>query len=108
MTVLVLAGLILGSIGMFLWAVLFSRIVFDRYVKRHHLDVWRRLRDGRRAPMLSTDATYEMAVFRSRVNDDLGDRRLRSMKLTSRKLYWCAAGLWLLAVLSLVVLKLTE
>lgn len=79
-------------------AVVFSRYVFDSYVRRHHPDVYRRLTED---PMLmfATDASKEMARFRVRIDDDLGDKRLRTMKLISQWLYGTAVGLWGIAVI---------
>lgn len=106
MIILIFATLFFGCVGMFAYALLYSRVFFDRYMKLNHPDEWHLLRAGHPAPMLSTDASREMARFRSRVNDDLGDARLRAMKSTSRWLYRCAAGLWLMGVLFLLFLKI--
>ena len=96
---------LLASVGAFFWALLYSRFLFDSYLRRHHGYCWSRLRAGRAAPFLATDATYEMGKFRADIKDDLGDSQLKKMKLTSRLLYRVSVGLWVLAGISLFLLR---
>jgi hypothetical protein len=97
---------VLGSAAVFVWAVIFSRFFFDRYLKRQHPIIWKRLRAGPGLHYLGTDANAEMAKFGARIDEDLGDPRLRKMKVISRRLYRFAVALWLLGVVSLVALKM--
>jgi hypothetical protein len=108
MVLMLVVALLFASVVVLGLAVVYSRVVFDRYLKQRHADLYQRLRLGGPGDWLATDANYELARFRSQLADDLGDSHLRRMKLTSRRLYRLAIALWLGGVASFVALKWSD
>ena len=91
---LALAACFFLDVAIFLVAQLYSRFVFDRYLKKNHRQKWEELVRGSDnwGPNLGGfDRTRQMHKFRTQSKEDLGDPSIRKMRKIS--IYLTNAGI---------------
>jgi len=86
---LVVSVMFVLGVAISLVAFAYSRYVFGGYVRKAHPEAWERLAGGdeRSEPTWSASDVTD-AMYRFRVgDDDLGDPRVRGLRLRSHRLY---------------------
>ena len=81
---LALAACFFLDVAIFLVAQIYSRFVFDRYLKKNHRQKWEELVHGSDnwGPNLGGfDRTRQMHKFRTQSKEDLGDPNIRKLVL---------------------------
>lgn len=106
-----LLGLILLVADIALWVIsyLYSRFVFDSYLKEHHREKWNELTSYQGfavAKLFSFDRTPQMRTFRMTSKDALGDDRLQKLRMNSIRLFKSAIILWCSLVSTFLILAL--
>lgn len=84
-----------ANTAMFLYALFFSRVTFDRYVRKQYPALYSRLM-ARAMPGFTptSDRTDEMRVFRTESSEYKDDERLEFLRHRSRALFRQAIFMW--------------
>ena len=84
-----------ANIAIGVYACVFSRIVFDHYVRKHYPAVYERLTQDPEFASMLFDQSSEMRLFRTSSRELSEDERLEFLRRRSKQLYWWTFGLWL-------------
>ncbi len=96
-TIIVIAGILIIAIGITInFAWIYSRFIFSHYLKRRHPEMYKKLViEGTKIYYATpADKTYEIEEFRKDFNNNLGDEKLRKMKIVSELLWKIPIIVW--------------
>jgi hypothetical protein len=101
---LVIVAYVLINSIIFIVFFVYSRFIFNYYLKKHHRQKWEELvyAEPHGLNWLSSDASPQMRKFRCDSKEDFGDIRLRKMRKVS--IYLFRIGIWgWLSLLTIVI-----
>jgi len=103
--------LLIVDIALWVTAYLYSRFVFDSYLKKHHRDKWNELSSHQGfagAKLFSFDRTPQMRTFRMTSRETLGDGRLQKLRMNSIRLFKSAIILWCFLISAFLIFALVS
>jgi hypothetical protein len=103
---LIIAAFAVADACLIVFSYIYSRFIFNGYLKRNHRKKWEELvyTDNYWGPgLFCFDKTAELAEFRTKSKEDLGDPTINRMRRTSIYLFKVGILAWIgLVVISVV------